>query len=306
MKRSDSLPARLPSDPPRRTEVKPIRHPITRPTPDAKPPVNFHAEEGVREGSLKKTQALENRTDTYEHFAAIVEGDREFMEIIESRHPNYARYPSDRKFAAMKAVEGHPRFIAEVVKLRNEIHSIPSAATSTRMMKPDEQRFLTHAFRELKAEFQKKRRQHRIHGETALVEDKKGWITEFNYSAKSDSSVSIYRGDKYHLHTHPPLHEPLTSSASEGDHRIAAEHYRMKNNEMMTYVTNGKDVLHIPPDSTELVKLLPDPAVEKQMGKFPVAYTLPDPKIPLHPFSNHEAPAAFKSKPKPPRGNFWI
>ena len=68
---------------------------------------------------------------------------------------------------------------------------------------------------------------------------------------------------------------------------------------MMAYVTNGKDVMHIPPDSTKLVKLLPDPKWEKRYGKFPVAFELPAPQKPSYPFSNHEAPATFKPWKEP-------
>ena len=74
------------------------------------------------------------------------------------------------------------------------------------------------------------------------------------------------------------------------------------NNRMTEYLTNGKDVLHIHPASLELVKLLPDPRVEKILGKFPEAFRLPTPQQPPHPFSNHEAPAAFKKDWAPPAG----
>jgi hypothetical protein len=51
--------------------------------------------------------------------------------------------------------------------------------------------------------------------------------------------------------------------------------------------------MHIRPDSTELVRLLPNPNPEAELGEFPVAFTLPEPQQPPRPFSNHEAPAAF-------------
>ena len=76
---------------------------------------------------------------------------------------------------------------------------------------------------------------------------------------------------------------------------MAAHMYRLHDNKMGAYVTNGKDVLHIQPDSLELVKLIPDPKVERKLGKFPEAFKLPTPQRPPYPFPNHEAPAAFRN-----------
>lgn len=85
----------------------------------------------------------------------------------------------------------------------------------------------------------------------------------------------------------------------------AANLYLLHNNKMESYVTNGKDVLRISPTSLELTKLIPDPIWEERLGKFPVAYQVPDPQQPPYPFSNHEAPAAFRSserkRPTDPR-----
>jgi hypothetical protein len=71
---------------------------------------------------------------------------------------------------------------------------------------------------------------------------------------------------------------------------------------MKEYVTNGKDVLHIPPTNMGLVRLHPDPKMEETLGKFPVAFTVPKPQEPPYPFANHEAPAAFRKDWEPPAG----
>jgi hypothetical protein len=159
-------------------------------------------------------------------------------------------------------------------------------------MRPDEQRFLTQAFRRLKDSFQDK--PFRIHGETAVVGNSLGAITQFVYSPKGSVSADNLPGNRYDLHTHPPFMEPFTSSASGADHIVAADLYLEHGNKTDTYVTNGKDVLHISPNSTELVKLIPDPEMEKELGEFPVAFTLPKAQEPPYPFANHEAPASFK------------
>jgi hypothetical protein len=179
-----------------------------------------------------------------------------------------------------------------MAQARNEIGALPNGATGTRMMREDEQKFLTEAFQGLRDGFKDK--PFHIHGETALVGGKDGKIVESNYSPEGNSYADIEKGDRYHLHTHPPFLEPFTSSASGADHYAAALMYTALDNKMDAYVTNGKDVLHIPPSSTELTRLIPDPAVEERLGKFPVAYELPVPQKRPYPFSNHEAPPAAK------------
>ena len=292
LKRADSFPARLPSDSPQRTEVKPVRHPITRPTPDTKPPVNFQTNGDIFEGSLRKNAALNTGTGGYAHYESLIRRDPEFREIIYSRHPDIDLQSEERKIQALENLVNHPRFRAEFAKARNEAGAIPNSATASRTMRPDEQKFLTLAFRRIEKDIQK--HPFHIHGEISITGNKDGepiWMKHFPGCA---AKAWITPGDKYNLHSHPPLMEPLTSSASESDHQAAAIMYRYKNNQMGAYVMNGKDVLHIQPDSTELVKLVPDPKEEARLGKFPVAFELPDPRQPPHPFSNHESPAAFK------------
>jgi hypothetical protein len=299
LNRADSLPARLPSDPVQRTEVETVRHPITRAMPDTKPPVHFHqATQGpdeweiIKEGAEKKMRAMEEDTWKYAAFERKISRDPEAMEILKSRHPDYERYTSAEKVEVIGELVDHPRLRAELAQARNEVGSVPNGATGTRTMRPDEQKFLTEAFRRLHASFQDK--PFRIHGETAVVGNSRGEITQFNYTPAAHASANTLKGSRYDLHTHPPFMEPFTSSASGVDHIVAAELYLAHENKTDTYVTNGKDVLHIPPHSTELIKLIPDPEVEKELGKFPVAFRVPDPQLPPNPFSNHEAPAAFK------------
>jgi hypothetical protein len=261
--------------------------------------VHFGGKGRTLEGSLKKSLALKQGADDFAHLGPLAERDAEYMDIILSRHPGYGSYTPAQKDRALAVLFRHPRFLAEMARIRNEVNAIPSRATAVRTMDPGEQKFLTQAFGRLREEFAK--HPFRIHGETAIVGNKQGAINQLNYSPVAQADAIIYKGDKYHLHTHPPFGEPCSSSASEQDHRMAAEAYGYENTKLGTYVTSGKDVLHIPPDSTELVKLVPDAKLEKALGKFPVAFTLPDPQQPPRPFSNHEAPAAFKEW-APPEG----
>jgi hypothetical protein len=71
---------------------------------------------------------------------------------------------------------------------------------------------------------------------------------------------------------------------------------------MKEYVTNGKDILHIPADSLGLVKLHPNPDMEKTLGEIPVAFRVPIPQQAPYPFENHEAPATAKKDWQPPAG----
>jgi hypothetical protein len=141
-----------------------------------------------------------------------------------------------------------------------------------------------------------------IHGESGAVGDKHGNIVEFRHNPQGSVNLPSEKGDKYVLHNHRPFLEPFSSSASETDHKVAAEAYLDFNNNQHEYLTNGKEVLHIHPASMELVRLHPDPKMERKLGRFPVAFTLPDPRQPPYPFANHEAPAAFEKDWEPPAG----
>jgi hypothetical protein len=179
--------------------------------------------------------------------------------------------------------------VAGLAQSRNEVSRLPNGPTAARKMAPDEQRFLTDAFRRIQEDIREK--PFHIHGETGVVGNKEGGITYFGYNPGGTVSTPTRKGDRYHLHTHPPFMEPLTSSASGTDHKEAAMMYTIFDNKTTAYVTNGRDVLHIQPNSTELVKLIPDPEVERNLGKFPVAFTLPKAQEPPYPFANHEAPS---------------
>jgi hypothetical protein len=141
-----------------------------------------------------------------------------------------------------------------------------------------------------------------MHGELGAVGDRNGDIVEFGLNPRESVDLTVAKGDKYVLHSHPPFTDPYASSASEPDHLGAAETYLSYGNKTKEYLTNGKDVFHIPPDSMHLIRLHPDPRMERILGEFPVAFTLPEPQLPARPFANHEAPASFKENWAPPVG----
>ena len=318
LKRADSLPVHLPSSTPQRTEVKPVRNPITRPTPNTKPPKDFAKPAGeprkifgitlpfqkqmqkeaevkrIKSGGYEKANFLNDRAITVHDLQPELKRKPEYLEIVKERHPKYDDYGYNDQGSALGILDNHPEFRAAKAKLRNEQLSVPIGPTATRMMTQGEQTFLDNAFRQLKQDIQKK--PFHMHGETAITGNQKGQVTQFNHTPGNHSLAVPGKGDKYHLHTHPPFMEPFTSSASEGDHKIAARFYAKDNNQTSSYVTNGKDVLHIQPHSTELVKLIPNPKLETKLGKFPEAFRVPDPQRPPNPFSNHEAPATYRGK----------
>jgi hypothetical protein len=223
------------------------------------------------------------------------------MDCIKSMHPKFESYSRERKYKAYDDLAAsHPALLAEQGKWRNKAHLVPNYPTSSRLMEPEEQKFLTDAMQLLKEDMEE--RPFRIHGESGAVGNRDGEVREFRHSPKDAVALTNRKGDKYALHSHPPFSEPFTSSASEGDHKAAAATYLGFNNEMKEYVTNGKDVLHIPATNLGLIKLHPDPKVEETLGKFPVAFTVPEPQTPPRPFANHEAPAAFKKDWEPPAG----
>jgi hypothetical protein len=282
--------------PPERTEVPPVRKPITRALPDATFPVTFQTDGNTLEGSHRKNFVIDQMAFDSEYFERKVRNNPEYLDVIKSRHPDFESYSPEERDEAFPLLYNHPRFLAELAQDQNRMASVPSGPTATRTMTPGEQRFLTHAFRDLKAEFEAN--PFHIHGETAVVGNKKGEVTQHNYSPEAECSSFPMKENRYNLHTHPPFSEPFSSSASMMDHDMAAVIYRMYNHppkdRQTAYVTNGKDVLHIQPDSMELVKLNPDPRLERELGEFPVAFTLPVPQPPPYPFSNHEAPVAFR------------
>jgi hypothetical protein len=293
LKRADSFPARLPSQPGERTEVKPKRWPITRPKPDTQPPKDFTTDGDVHAGSLKKTAAMTTGTGNFPYFEPMVRRDSEFAEIAFSRNPDFEGSSQEEKDRVWGELTSHPRFQAEFAKARNEEGAIPNGATRSRTMLPGEQKFLTAAFQQMKAHIDE--HPFHMHGEMSIVGNREGEITWGRTYLEQAAAVIIMANDKYNLHSHPPFGGPLSSSASEQDHLGASILYRHMNTQTQCFVTNGRDVLHIQPDSTELVKLIPDPEEEKKWGEFPVAFRLPKPLPPPHPFSNHEAPGALKS-----------
>jgi hypothetical protein len=304
LQRSKSLP-RLPSHPREAAEVKPVRKPISRPYPDKARSQDFQEAGGKSERAKAKfafQKKIQESCSTWIWLLTIIKGNAEFRQLLESAHPRIHLYNSEQKRNAFFAlVHSHPKLLAEMAKSRNQLYAVPNYATSSRLMKPKEQKFLTQAMQAIRKDVEKKPF-HR-HGESGAVGNQNGELTWFGHHPGGAINMKVRPGDKYALHNHLPLEAPLSSSASEMDHQGAAESY-LEFNKMKEYVTNGKDVLRIPPDSMELVRLLPDPKVEQDLGKFPVAFTLPHPQMPPRPFLNHEAPASFKKGWAPPPG--WM
>jgi hypothetical protein len=303
-KRAKSLPPHLPSNPFQPAEVKAARKPITRPKPDARPPLDFrHAGGTLAAAELKQKTMSEIEENHYlgDWLVPKIEGSDYYKDFLESIHPRIAFYSEERMSDAYNALaHSHPRLTAEIAKKRNRLYGIPNYPTSSRMMKPAEQRFLSNAMRLMQEDIAKK--PFHMHGESGAVGGRNGNITQYKFEPRDAVSLGTRKGDKYAIHSHPPFGTPFDFSASEADHRVAAETYPEYGNQMNEYLTNGKDVLHIQPDSLELVQLHPDPKSEKKLGKFPVAFTLPDPQHPPRPFANHEAPAAFRGDWAPPAG----
>jgi hypothetical protein len=190
----------------------------------------------------------------------------------------------------------HPKLMAEIAKKRNDLYSVPNYPTSRRDMKPKQQRFLTEAMYRFQEDVL--RNSFHMHGELGAVGDKHGKLVYFTHSPKDSVTFAIEPGDKYVIHSHPPLGKPFDFSASEQDHLVASQTYLDFNNKTKEYLTNGRDVIRILPGSMELIRLHPDP----ELGKFPVAFTLPVPRQPPYPLQNHEAPATFNGGWLPPAG----
>jgi hypothetical protein len=313
LKRADSLPSRLPSNSAQRTEAELDRTPITRPIPDTEPPTDIrpYAPDGTRQAAEIKERFVKALDMSYmeEGLWEKVETTPHYFDFLKSAHPNYMSYTPEQRVAAIENMAfSHPMLSAEMAHVRNVHNTVPNSPTASRTMRPDEQKFLTVAFQRIQEDVRNK--PFHIHGESAVIANRDGEITYFGHNPAGAMATPIREGDTYHLHTHPPFAEPFTSSASEMDHLVSAQLYLGFDNKTNTYVTNGKDVLQIAPDSLHLVKLNPDPKVEEQLGKFPEAFKVPDPQLPPRPFSNHEAPAAFKEGWQPPAGwkppeRFW-
>jgi hypothetical protein len=304
LKRSQSFPAHLPSHPFEPATVQPVRKPVTRPQPDTRPPEDFREGGSKREGAELKQQFMglvEEKHFLRDWLVPAVKGNRDYLECLESMHPKFRSYDWKQVSKALYALAlTHPGLIAEIAKKRNELYSIPNVPTSSRLMKPHEQRFLAEAMRLIQEDVRKK--PFHMHGEAGVIGDRNGDVVHFDHSPKESIVLTLMQGDKYALHSHPPFGRPFDSSASETDHKVAAETYLEYGNKTREYFTNGKDVMHILPASMGMVRLHPDPKLEETLGEFPVAFKLPDPRQPPYPFANHEAPAAFKKDWAPPAG----
>jgi hypothetical protein len=303
LKRSNSLPARLPSDPLEPAEVKTARKPTTRPSPDTRPPKEFRDAGGMRERVEAKQdymEAIREKNPLGWWLNATIERSPEYCDAILTAHPRFRDYSDEQKRKAVKALlYSHPQLLAETAKWRNEMHGVPNSATSSREMKLFEQKFLAKAMQRILEDVEK--RPFHIHGESGVLGNWYGGLTWFGHNPEGSIEIPMRPDDKYALHNHRPFMDPFMSSASETDHRVSTYSYLAFDNRMSEYVTDGKEVLHIQPDSLELVKMIPEPGLEERMGKFPEAFRLPEPQNPPRPFANHEAPAAFKDW-KPPAG----
>ncbi|HLP40997.1 MAG TPA: hypothetical protein VK465_05780 [Fibrobacteria bacterium] len=304
LRRSDSLPARMPSDPIQRPEIENTRPSVTRPGPDVGSPINFgtpgqtaKSKEALKEQAKEKVAHLRKTAfDKYDHFEAKINSDPEFREIKDraearARAVNAGKTEQDPKKleqniknAVIEDLMSHPRFRVELGNARWEKQGIPNAPTSTRPMTEKEQVFLMNAHNRISEDVRKN--PFHAFGEIGVLGDKTGKITEFNYQPRKAGSFKNMSENKYNLHTHPPFAEPFTSSASGQDHILAARFF--DKNDMFSYVSNGKEVVLINPNNMGLQRLVPNPEVEKKLGKFPVAFEMPEPKTPPYPFNNHE------------------
>jgi hypothetical protein len=307
LKRNDSLPARLPSDPTRRTEIEHTRPPITRPERDAVPPKTFGIPEDkdVAKAGRLKAQAQEKyaqldskmKFGVYKHFEKKIHSDPEFKEIKDRAEVKFRASVGEKTeevFQKMVLTDlmAHPRFRAEFAKARNEKQGLPNAPTSFRTMTEREHVFLMNAHNRI-SEFVHEH-PHRAFGEMGLAGNKNGEIRlgtdgkpHVDYAAGKCVHITGMKDKAYNLHTHPPFAEPFTSSASAPDHKAAAHYYQKQ--KMFSYVSNGKDVILVNPHDMGIQKLVPNPEVEEKLGKFPTAFTMPDPEPPPYPFTNHEA-----------------
>jgi hypothetical protein len=308
LKRSNSLPAHLPSHPLQPAEVKADRKPITRPEPDlryTRESFDFRRQAGGRTAGAKlKKEFMDGVKELYPTdlwMISEITWNPDHMDLIHSVHPKYASYGHEQKIKALfDLAHTHPKLLAGMAKRRNQTYGVPNHPTSSRMMEPSEQKFLTEAMRRIREDAEKK--PFHIHGESGAVGDKNGKVVRFAHNPKDSVALSIGKGDQYAMHSHPPYMGPFTSSASDADHKVAAETYLEFKNKTKEYMTNGKDVMRIPSDSLQLIKLHPDPELEETLGKFPEAFRVPAPQDPPYPFSNHEAPATFKKDWQPPAG----
>jgi hypothetical protein len=301
LRRSKSLP-RLASHPFEPAEVKTVRNSISRPYPDARRPKVFRSAGGKLARAEAKGPYLDKIHKKFPlggWLESTIQGDPENVQLLESMHPGIRRYTKEQEWEKYnKLVQSHPKLLAEMAKKRNELHAVPNYASSSRFMKPKEQKFLTQAMQAIQKDVEEN--PFHMHGESGVSGNRAGKVTWFGHSPERSISMELTPGDAYALHSHPPYQEPFTSCASEEDHKAAANSYLLFL--AKEYVTNGKDVLQIQPDSLRLVQLHPDPELEQKLGKFPEAFRLPDPQKPPRPFSNHEAPPAFPERWQPPAG----
>jgi hypothetical protein len=305
-KRAKSLPPPLLSNPLQTSDVNAKRKPITLPKQDVRPPMDFRGVGGKREAVEFKQSTMSDIIENHyirEWLPKKIESSPSYMNFLESIHPRIASYNPDQLEKAYDALANtHPRLIVDMAKKRNRLYGISNYPTTSRPMKFIEQKFLSQAMLRMREDVEKK--PFHIHGESGAVGDKQGNIREFTHEPGEAVTLTTKRDDKYTIHSHPPYGKPFDFSPSEPDHKVGTETYLIFNGKMNEYLTNGKDVLLIQPDSMELVKLHPNKKWEKKLGTFPVAFTVPHPQQPPRPFLNHEAPATFGNDYQPPAG--WI
>lgn len=282
LKRSNSLPAHSPSHSRPPAEVKPVRPSITRPCPDTRTPEDFR-DAGTQRAAVEEKKEFMEEANGNHYLSRWMkpknEGSRYYKSLLESRHPKFEKYNSEQKSKAyLSLIKSNPKIMVEMGKKRNFLYSVPNYATASRPMNPYEQKFLSQAMGRIREDIQTN--PFHIHGESGVIGNITGEVSWFGHNPEGSVVLPVKKGDKYCLHSHPPFGEPFTSSASERDRGMATLAYLAFNNKMSQYVTNGKDILHIQPDSMELVKLHPDPNLEKMLGKFPEAFRIPEPRKP--------------------------
>jgi hypothetical protein len=275
LKRSESFPARLPSDTPPRADVKAARKPISRPEPDllyTRESFDFRRHAGGRRAGaeLKKNFMDEVKAmyPTSQWLRSGIEGRSHYRGLLESVHPKYDSYSPEQKTKAIDDLaHTHPKLLAEQANWRNRKYGVPNFPTANRLMKTDEQKFLSQAMRLIREDVEK--HPFHIHGESGVVGDKHGQIREHDYNPAHNIKLTHRRGDKYVIHSHPPFLGLFSSSPSDQDHKVAALTYLEFNSRTKEYLTNGKDVLEIPSDSLQLIQLHPRSERGKGHRKIP-------------------------------------
>jgi hypothetical protein len=177
------LPARLPANPREPLDIQSVRKRIARRVDDTKPPKDYQDGGDKRLGAELKLKAMKRIEAKYflrEWMISKIEDSRYYKESLESMHPKFRYYTKANKLKAYEAMTyAHPKLRVGTAWKRNAKYTVPNYPTSTRIMKPMEQKFLSAAMRRIQEDVAQKPF-HR-HGESSIVGSKNGEIVEFKH-----------------------------------------------------------------------------------------------------------------------------